>query len=128
MEKALCEAIVHRFPRDNDNWDFLSLNKAYADAMGKVYDRWSDDLDIAALYADALMCITPWKLWDLKTGEPVAGLPGSNCKTGVGTGAGSPRRQSTPWSSAHVHPPDGNVDLSRAGNTKRRYSESPSHH
>ena len=71
VEKALCEAVVHRFPKDDKSWDFDAQNKAYADAMGKVYERWPEDLDIAALYADALMCITPWRLWDLKTGEPL---------------------------------------------------------
>ncbi|PKX89156.1 tetratricopeptide repeat protein [Aspergillus novofumigatus IBT 16806] len=31
---------------------------------------FGDDLDVAALYADALMNQTPWALWDLFTGEP----------------------------------------------------------
>ncbi|KAL6229498.1 hypothetical protein BDW75DRAFT_249634 [Aspergillus navahoensis] len=30
----------------------------------------SDDLDVAVIYADALMNQTPWALWDLFTGEP----------------------------------------------------------
>ncbi|GAA3309577.1 hypothetical protein GCM10020295_74580 [Streptomyces cinereospinus] len=32
-----------------------------------------DDLDVATLYADALMNLTPWQLWDIRTGEPAEG-------------------------------------------------------
>ena len=35
--------------------------------------RFRDDLDVAALFADALMNLTPWALWDLITGEPADG-------------------------------------------------------
>ncbi|KAL4755379.1 hypothetical protein BDW72DRAFT_163562 [Aspergillus terricola var. indicus] len=41
--------------------------------MEKVYHAFGDDLDVAALYADSLMSLTPWKLWDLKTGLPIPG-------------------------------------------------------
>ena len=38
-----------------------------------VYEDFSDDLDVAALYVDSLMSLTPWKLWDLPTGKPAEG-------------------------------------------------------
>jgi hypothetical protein len=41
--------------------------------MGGVHQDFGDDLDVAALYADALMNLTPWQLWDLRTGESAAG-------------------------------------------------------
>lgn len=41
--------------------------------MGEVYRRHPDDVDIAALYADALLNLTPWQLWDRWTGEPAEG-------------------------------------------------------
>lgn len=69
VEKALAEAIAVRFPALRGD-DFKHWNAAYADAMGVVYDRFPDDLDVAALYADALMAIAPWALWDLQTGAP----------------------------------------------------------
>jgi hypothetical protein len=34
-----------------------------------VYNEYPDDLDVTALYCDALMNLTPWGLWDVKTGE-----------------------------------------------------------
>jgi tetratricopeptide (TPR) repeat protein len=48
-------------------------NAPYADAMRTVYEAAPDDPDVAALYADALMNLTPWELWDIRTGQPAAG-------------------------------------------------------
>ncbi len=48
-------------------------NVAYAEAMGEVYRAHRHDLDIAALYADALLNITAWSLWDLESGRPADG-------------------------------------------------------
>lgn len=48
-------------------------NAPYADSMRAVYDLAPDDLDVATLYADALMNLTPWQLWDVRTGEPAEG-------------------------------------------------------
>ena len=41
--------------------------------MREVYRSHPDDLDVAALFADALMNLTPWALWDQTTGQPAAG-------------------------------------------------------
>ncbi|KAK0612630.1 hypothetical protein B0T17DRAFT_544168 [Bombardia bombarda] len=41
--------------------------------MEPVYRKYPTDLDVIALYVDALMNLTPWKLWDLRTGEPAEG-------------------------------------------------------
>ena len=38
-----------------------------------VYRAYPDDLDVAALFAEALMNLTPWALWDQATGAPAAG-------------------------------------------------------
>ncbi|KAF2623836.1 TPR domain-containing protein [Macroventuria anomochaeta] len=71
VEKAIIAALLYRFPRDNNpDEDFGSWNAGYADAMKKVYDEFGDDLDVACLYADALMNLAPWKQWDVKTGAP----------------------------------------------------------
>lgn len=71
VEQALTEAITARFPPvDNIPDDMSSLDRAYADAMRPVYQAFSSDPDVAALFADALMCISPRGLWDLDTGKP----------------------------------------------------------
>ncbi|KAI1122769.1 TPR domain protein [Nemania abortiva] len=73
VEKALIEALQSRYPRAHADENCSIWNQGYADAMGRVYKQFGDDLDVAALYADALMNLTPWQLWDLKTGEPASG-------------------------------------------------------
>ncbi|KAJ5105042.1 hypothetical protein NUU61_002389 [Penicillium alfredii] len=69
-EKALIDAIQFRFPTDQPAKDCPALNKSYADAMKLVYDAFKNDLNIATLYADALMNMAPWALWDLFTSKP----------------------------------------------------------
>jgi tetratricopeptide (TPR) repeat protein len=77
LEQALIEALQSRYPSDlsgkYDQDDYKSWNQSYADAMEKVYTGFPDDLDVATLFADALMNVTPWSLWDLKTGGPAVG-------------------------------------------------------
>ncbi|KAJ5747423.1 uncharacterized protein N7511_009119 [Penicillium nucicola] len=75
VEQALAKAIAARYQSDHPaNMDQLTAqNVAYADAMQEAYERFPDDLDVATLYADAMISLTPWKLWDLVTGQPNPG-------------------------------------------------------
>jgi tetratricopeptide (TPR) repeat protein len=73
VEQALAGALTHRYPSAEPPEDFSRWNDDYARAMADVHRARGDDLDVAALYADALMNITPWALWDLRTGEPAEG-------------------------------------------------------
>lgn len=73
LEGALIDALRFRYPQSSPADDWSIWNQQYADAMGRVYEAFASDLDVAALYADALMNLTPWKLWDLDTGEPAPG-------------------------------------------------------
>ncbi len=75
VEKALCGALARRFQSSTaqdlevlGTWD-----DAYADAMRMVYRDFPEDIDVAALTAEALMVRTPWKLWDLKNRVPNEG-------------------------------------------------------
>lgn len=71
VEQALIQAISARFPPvDNIPDDLSPYDRAYADAMRSVYQRFSNDMDIVALFAEAPMCISPRGLWDLDTGKP----------------------------------------------------------
>ncbi|KAK0634221.1 TPR domain protein [Immersiella caudata] len=72
-EKALIEALKARYPGDGAAGTSEALDDGYAKAMEPVYHNFPDDLDVMALYVDALMNLTPWKLWDLRTGEPADG-------------------------------------------------------
>jgi len=72
VELALSKAIRLRYgssgSQDRSQW-----SAEYASAMEDVYKQFSNDLDVAALYADSLMNLTPWALWDLRSGEPAEG-------------------------------------------------------
>lgn len=72
-EQLLIKAVQFRYPQDSAQGDFSIWNTQYADAMKDAYTRFPDDLDIAALCADALMNLTPWELWDIRTGHPAQG-------------------------------------------------------
>jgi tetratricopeptide (TPR) repeat protein len=73
VERALIDALQFRYPQEWPATDFSVWNQQYAEAMESVYRDFSDDLDVATLYADALMNLTPWQLWDLPSGQPAAG-------------------------------------------------------
>ena len=61
-EQALIAALAKRYSAD-EAADRIALDIAYADAMQEVAQRFPDDLDIATLYAEALMDLSPWNYW-----------------------------------------------------------------
>jgi tetratricopeptide (TPR) repeat protein len=73
VEVALIEALQHRYPSNTPGQDLSLWSDAYADAMRGVYQAFPDDLDVCALFAEAIMNRTPWALWDLKSGQPAEG-------------------------------------------------------
>lgn len=73
VERALIEAIPKRYPESAAIEDFSPWNDAYADAMRQVHATYREDLDICALFAEAIMNRTPWQLWDLPSGQPANG-------------------------------------------------------
>ena len=62
VERDLIEALASRYawPAPEDR---SPLDRAYADAMRRVLDAHPSDADVAALTAEALMQLRPWKLW-----------------------------------------------------------------
>ena len=63
VEKALIEAQEARYRTDTSQ-GLQKTNEAYANTMKDVYNRFSSDADVGALYADALMQLHPWDLYD----------------------------------------------------------------
>lgn len=74
-EQAIITAVQARFQNDKpvSLEQFNAQNRDYAEAMGLAYRDFGDDLDVATLYADSLVSLTAWKLWDLVTGKPKPG-------------------------------------------------------
>jgi tetratricopeptide (TPR) repeat protein len=73
VEQALIGALRARYPQSQAVEDCSVWNEPYADAMRVVHQLAPGDPDVAALHADAAMNLTPWQLWDLKTGRPAEG-------------------------------------------------------
>lgn len=63
-ERAYVEAMAIRFSPD-PKADRAALARQYADRMGAVMRQYPDDLDAATLYAESLMNLRAWKLWNL---------------------------------------------------------------
>lgn len=36
--------------------------------MAKLYEKYADDVDVAALYAESLMVLNPWAMWVKESG------------------------------------------------------------
>ncbi len=72
-EAALIKALSLRYPTREPAKDMNTWNADFADAMRQVYARFRGDLDVATLFAEAIMNRTPWALWDLKTGDVAEG-------------------------------------------------------
>jgi tetratricopeptide (TPR) repeat protein len=61
-EQALIAALAKRYSADRQA-ERSALDVAYADAMQAVSERFPDDHDIATLYAEAIMDLSPWDYW-----------------------------------------------------------------
>ncbi|HUN67316.1 MAG TPA: tetratricopeptide repeat protein [Burkholderiales bacterium] len=75
-ERALIDAIAARYSAD-PKAARPQLDKAYAEALARAAAKFPDDLDIAALYAESLMDLSPWDYWETggtKEKAAVAGL------------------------------------------------------
>jgi tetratricopeptide (TPR) repeat protein len=75
-EQALITALLARYQAAQPPADPETLsvwNDDYANAMRAVYQDFGADLDIATLFAEALMNRTPWQLWDLPARRPAEG-------------------------------------------------------
>ena len=69
-ERALIEALQARYPQREPVDDMLPWDIAYTDAMRGVFAAYPDDLDVRAIFVEAMMNETPWRMWDLATGRP----------------------------------------------------------
>ncbi|MDW3648506.1 MAG: hypothetical protein R8P61_15680 [Bacteroidia bacterium] len=72
-EQALIQAMGNRYTPEPPE-DRSSLDIAYSEAMKSVFDQYPDDADIAAMYAESVMDLHPWDLWD-KEGNPKSWTP-----------------------------------------------------
>lgn len=72
-EAALIRALPARYPQPDPVEDMQPWNIRFADAMRRAFKDHGDSLEIVAIFAESLLNITPWKMWDLRTGKPARG-------------------------------------------------------
>jgi tetratricopeptide (TPR) repeat protein len=74
-EHALIDAIALRYPL-GETLSQDRLDRAqddFAAGMREAHRKFPEDADIAALFAEAAITRTPRRLWNIRTGEPMAG-------------------------------------------------------
>jgi tetratricopeptide (TPR) repeat protein len=69
-ERALISALGERYSGNAGNR--TANDKAYAEAMREVHQRFPDDPDIAMLYVESVMDLRPWGYW-MRDGTPYEG-------------------------------------------------------
>ena len=67
-EQAIIGATVKRYNNDPES-DRTGLDAAYAEALKTAHQQFPDDTNIATLYAETLMNLHPWDIWQ-KDGSP----------------------------------------------------------
>ena len=72
-ERDLIEAMQAHYSEDTTRQRAV-LNQEYADKMKAVYLKYSNDAEIGTIYADALMNLHPWDLWQ-HDGKPKPWTP-----------------------------------------------------
>ncbi len=72
-EAALVRALPRRYPQVELIDDMSPWNDDFADAMRAAFNKHQQSLEVRAIFAEALLNRTPWKMWDLKEGKPAEG-------------------------------------------------------
>lgn len=73
VEQALIQALPARYPQRGPVEDMHQWDHGFADAMRAAFAAHPDHLDLRTIYVEALLNLTPWKMWDLETGQPAQG-------------------------------------------------------
>jgi tetratricopeptide (TPR) repeat protein len=73
IEADLIRALPVRYPQREAVEDQSAWDKAFTKAMRPVFASHRDDLDVRTIFAEAIMNETPWKMWDLSTGQIAEG-------------------------------------------------------
>ncbi|HKU13321.1 MAG TPA: hypothetical protein VJQ52_02945 [Steroidobacteraceae bacterium] len=66
-ERDFIDALAARYTGKGD--DRAAADQAYAGAMRALFQKYPDDVDVATLYAESLMDLSPWNYWN-RSGIP----------------------------------------------------------
>ncbi|MCU9837504.1 hypothetical protein OEZ49_06975 [Ruegeria sp. WL0004] len=73
VEQALIRALPARYPQRDLDDDMHRWDYDFADAMRAAFATDTAHLDLRTVYAESLLNLTPWQMWDLKSGRPAEG-------------------------------------------------------
>ncbi|NOD95974.1 hypothetical protein GS610_01995 [Ruegeria sp. HKCCD6228] len=73
VEQALIRALPARYPQREPAEDMHRWDQDFAEAMRAAFAAHRDHADLRTIYVEALLNLTPWKMWDLQTGQPAEG-------------------------------------------------------
>ena len=71
-EKDYINALSKRYTKNVEKTDQGTLDLSFKNAMKELYKKYPDDPDAATLYAESMMNLKPWQLWN-KDGTPAEG-------------------------------------------------------
>lgn len=71
-ERDIIKALSKRYTKDVEKINQASLDAEFRIAMKRLHQKYPDDDDIATLYAESMMILKPWQLWN-KDGTPADG-------------------------------------------------------
>ncbi|MGV6804591.1 MAG: hypothetical protein ACWA49_10330 [Ruegeria sp.] len=72
-EQELIRALPARYPQRDPAPEMHLWDYGFAEAMRAAFSAQPDDLDLRTIYVESLLNLTPWKMWNLNTGEPAEG-------------------------------------------------------
>ncbi len=72
QEKDYISALSKRYTKDVNAVTQQKLDQDFKNAMKLLHEKYPDDPDAAVLYAESLMDLKPWQLWN-KDGTPAEG-------------------------------------------------------
>ncbi len=72
-EQALIRALPARYPQRTPIEEMQSWDHDFADAMRTAFAAIPGHLALRTIFVEALLNLTPWQMWDLKTGLPAEG-------------------------------------------------------
>jgi tetratricopeptide (TPR) repeat protein len=72
-ERALIEALPARYPQREPVKKQEPWNDDFAAAMKQAYQAHPGDIEVATIYAEAILNQTPWKMWDIKNNTVAEG-------------------------------------------------------
>lgn len=72
-ERRLIDALPARYPQRDPIDDQTTWNADFMNAMRAAYEAHPDDFEVACIFVEAIMNVTPWQMWDLKKGTIAEG-------------------------------------------------------